>query len=121
MAVKRSRTVVGHTGARYRPIIQVPAKNGGVRSGVFVRRYWEQVAVPEQIEWRTVDVIDSITGAIDTEFCEIEVPAHIRTIRRRSIGSYTGGSGFLIVNDGRVTGGDIVRLLASSRDWTLAA
>ncbi|MCI2958663.1 hypothetical protein MN032_13255 [Agromyces atrinae] len=77
--------------------------------------------MPEQIEWRTVDVIDSITGAIDTEYREVEVLARIRMIRRRSIGYYTGGSGFLIVNVGRVTGGDIVRLLARGSDWGLAA
>lgn len=88
---------------------------------MFVRCYWGQVAVPDQIEWRSVDVIDSIMGVIDTEFRQVEVPAHIRMIRRRSIGYYTGGSGFLIVNDGRVTGGDIVRLLARGSDWGLAA
>ena len=45
----------------------------------------------------------------------------IRRVCAYRIGYYQGGSGFLFVDDGRVSGRDIQRLLDTPRRWTLAA
>lgn len=45
----------------------------------------------------------------------------IRTIRRYRIGYYAGGSGFLLLNDGRVNGRDVQRILDRRSRWQVAA
>lgn len=45
----------------------------------------------------------------------------IRTVKRYRIGYYHGGAGFVLVNDGRVTGRDVQRVLDSKRNWVPAA
>jgi hypothetical protein len=44
-----------------------------------------------------------------------------RTVRRYRIGYYQGGSGFLLVNDGRENGRDIQRILDRRGRWEIAA
>lgn len=45
----------------------------------------------------------------------------VRTVKRYKVGYYSGGSGFILVNDGRVSGRDIQRLLDRRSNWTAAA
>ncbi len=45
----------------------------------------------------------------------------IRVHRRYRIGYYHGGSGFLLVHDGRVTGRDIQRILDRKERWEIVA
>lgn len=45
----------------------------------------------------------------------------MRTHRRYRIGYYRGGSGFVLVNDGRRASVDVLRLLSDRSDWFIAA
>lgn len=45
----------------------------------------------------------------------------VKTHRRYRIGYYRGGSGFVLVNDGRRAAGDVLRLLSDRHDWDLAS
>lgn len=68
----------------------------------------QPVLPPERIRRIAYDKTDPATG-------------EIRRVKRYRIGYYHGGSGFVLVNDGRVSGRDIQRLLDRKSNWTVAA
>lgn len=45
----------------------------------------------------------------------------IRRAKKYQVGFYVGGSGYLLVNDGRVSGRDIQRILDRQSRWQVAA
>jgi len=68
----------------------------------------QPVLPPERIRRVKYSKTDPLTG-------------EIRTVKRYRVGYYHGGAGFILVNDGRVSGRDIQRVLDSQSNWTVAA
>lgn len=68
------------------------------------------------------DQVNTVTGEVES----VQRDESIRRVRSYRVGYYTGGNGFLSVNDGRATARDVARILGGSpqdrqRDYVLVS
>jgi len=73
-----------------------------------LNQHGQPVLPPERIRRVKYSKTDAATGVI-------------RTVKRYRVGYYHGGAGFILVNDGRVSGRDVQRVLDRRSNWSVAA
>lgn len=71
-------------------------------------KHGDLVIPHQQIRVIRFDRVDPATG-------------EVKRCKKYRIGYYHGGSGFVLVNDGRRAGLDVLRILSSRSDWQQAA
>jgi hypothetical protein len=102
-----------------------------MRGANLVRNKHGQLVLAKVCECRWADAPGG--GRVRVHYCSAHVihrtkfeatdrdTGEVRTLRRYRIGYYRGGSGFVLVNDGRAAGRDLLRILSSRDEWSLTA